>query len=161
MRQVLEQDHESSPAEATLGEALELMRLLWRIDHGLQATSKRMARTLGVTGPQRLVIRVVGQFPGIVASDLSEIMCIHPSTLTGVVQRLERRQILKRTVDPNDRRKARFHLTGIGQAVNRCRTGTVEAAVRRAIGRVKARERATGETLLRLLGDELTTNRKR
>lgn len=159
MRQELDQGN--SPTQAKLGEALELMRLLWRIDHGLQATSKQMAATLGVTGPQRLVIRVVGQFPGIVASALSDILCIHPSTLTGVVQRLERRQILKRTVDPNDRRRARFHLTGIGQAVNRCRTGTVEAAVRRAIDRVKPWELAAGETLLRQLGEELTANRKR
>jgi MarR family transcriptional regulator, organic hydroperoxide resistance regulator len=141
--------------ESELGEVLELMRLLWKIDHGLQSTSKRMASTLGVTGPQRLAIRVVGQFPGIVARDLSEILCIHPSTLTGIVQRLEERQILKRIIDPKDKRRSRLHLTGIGQAVNRCRMGTVEAAVRRAMARVKSEELRSGQTLLRLLGEEL------
>ncbi|MDQ6734209.1 MAG: MarR family winged helix-turn-helix transcriptional regulator [Nitrospirota bacterium] len=154
-------NEEKIPSEGELGETLELMRLLWKIDHGLQATSKHMAATLGVTGPQRLVIRVVGQFPGIAASELSDILWLHPSTLTGVVQRLEHRQILKRTIDPNDRRRATFRLTGIGQAVNRCRTGTVEAAVRRAISRVTPDDLAAGEALLRKLGQELTGNRKR
>ena len=138
-----------------LGEVLELMRLLWKIDHGLQSTSKRMASTLGVTGPQRLVIRVVGQFPGIVARNVSEILCIHPSTLTGIVQRLEERQILKRVIDPKDKRRSHLHLTGIGQAVNRCRMGTVEAAVRRVMAQVKSEELRAGQALLRLLGEEL------
>ena len=66
------------------------MRLLWAVDHGLQRRSKRMAATLGVTGPQRLVIRIVGRFPGISAGRLASILHLHPSTLTGILRRLER-----------------------------------------------------------------------
>ena len=50
-----------------LGEVLEFMRLLWALHHGMQSTSKRMEATLGLTGPQRLVLRLVGRFPGIAA----------------------------------------------------------------------------------------------
>ena len=53
------------------GETLGFMRALWELTHALQVSSKRMARVLGVTGPQRLVIRVVGQSPGITARDLA------------------------------------------------------------------------------------------
>ena len=73
-----------------LGEQLEFMRLLWAIDHGLQTRSKRMAAALGVTGPQRLVIRIVGRFPGVSAGQLARILHLDPSTLTGILRRLER-----------------------------------------------------------------------
>lgn len=43
------------------------MRLLWATDHALQKTSKRMATTRGITGPQRFALRIVGKCPGICA----------------------------------------------------------------------------------------------
>ena len=53
-----ESDPELAPA---LDPVLDFMRLLWSIEHGLQRLSKRMEAELGITGPQRLVLRVVGQ----------------------------------------------------------------------------------------------------
>jgi hypothetical protein len=47
-----------------LGDILDFMRLLWAVDHGLHSTSKRMNTSIGVTGPQRLVLRMTGKFPG-------------------------------------------------------------------------------------------------
>src|SRR2546423_15613008 len=50
-----------------LGPVLEFMKQLWAVDHGLQSASKRMEASFGITGPQRLVVRIVGRFPGIAA----------------------------------------------------------------------------------------------
>jgi MarR family transcriptional regulator, organic hydroperoxide resistance regulator len=119
-----------------LGPILDFMRLLWAVDHGLQSISKRMEGTAGVTGPQRLVIRIVGQFPGISAGDLAEILHIHPSTLTGVLRRLVSRDELQRRSDPADARRAQFELTLSGQRLNRLRAGTVEAAVQRTLAQL-------------------------
>jgi DNA-binding MarR family transcriptional regulator len=137
-----------------MGETLRFMQQLWELAHALEVSSKRMGRTLGVTGPQRLVIRVVGQSPGITARDLSDMMGIHPSTLTGILARLGR--FLVRTADPDDRRVARFKLTAAGRAINRGRTGTIEAAVRRALARADAGTIAGTSRLLQLLVAELT-----
>jgi DNA-binding MarR family transcriptional regulator len=79
------------------------MRLLWSIEHGLQRMSKRMENEIGITGPQRLVLRVVGQFPGLSASELAHIIRLHPSTITGVPQRLVARGLLERQRDPPTR----------------------------------------------------------
>src|ERR1700761_877276 len=86
--------------EESLGEVLEFMRLLWAVDHALQSNSKRMETALGVTGPQRLVIRLVGQRPGISAGELAELLHVHPSTLTGILSRLEQRGAVVRKPDP-------------------------------------------------------------
>jgi len=131
------------------------MQRLWELVHALAVRSKRMGRTLGVTGPQRLVIRVVGQSPDATASEISEILGLHPSTLTGVLARLENQRLLHRKVDVADRRRARFRLTPAGRRIDRERKGTVEAAVRRAMGRAEPAMIAQTEALLALLVDEL------
>src|SRR5262245_39634231 len=118
------------------GETLQFMQRMWDFVHALDVRSKRMMANIGVTGPQRLVIRLVGQKPGQTASDIAAMLGKHPSTLTGVLARLEQRNMLVREVDPADRRRARFTLTAAGKKIDRDRRGTVEAATRRALGRV-------------------------
>src|SRR5688572_10921067 len=79
-----------SKSEPSLGDVLDFMRLLWAVDHALQQRSKQMLQTHGITGPQRLVLRVVGRYPGIAAGELANVLHVHPSTLTGVLKRLEK-----------------------------------------------------------------------
>jgi DNA-binding MarR family transcriptional regulator len=137
-----------------LGPVLGFMRALWALDHALQSASKRMEARLGVTAPQRLVLRIVGRFPGISAGELSEILHLHPSTLTGVLQRLGERKLLVRRADPADARRALLELTAKGRAVDALRTGTVEAAVRRALRRLSpSAERTVREAAEALSGE--------
>ncbi len=138
-----------------LGEVLEFMRLLWAVDHGLQSTSKRMEASLGITGPQRLVLRLVGRFPGITAGNLAQILHVHPSTLTGVLKRLEKRGLLERKSDPLDGRKALFALTESGRALDVPSTGTVEAAVQRVLSRMSRTRILHTQDVLTALAEEL------
>src|SRR5580692_8111883 len=85
-----------------LDPVLDFMRLLWSVEHGLQRMSKRMESQLGITGPQRLVLRVVGKFPGLSAGELAHIVRLHPSTITGILQRLVAKGFLARQRDPGD-----------------------------------------------------------
>jgi DNA-binding MarR family transcriptional regulator len=116
-----------------LGEALEFMRLLWAVDHGLQQRSKRMTAAFGVTGPQRFVIRVLGRFPGLSAGHLAQVLHLHPSTLTGILDRLERKGLLSRRTDPEDRRRAVLGLTAMGRRLDVDSRGTVESLVMEAL----------------------------
>jgi MarR family transcriptional regulator, organic hydroperoxide resistance regulator len=137
-----------------LGEVLEFMRLLWAVDHGLQSTSKRMESTLGLTGPQRLVVRLVGRFPGITAGKLAQILHVHPSTLTGVLKRLEKREVLERKADPLDGRKALFVLTEVGRGLDIPSEGTVESSVQRVLSRMsRARILGTQDVLSALAAE--------
>ena len=138
------------------GETLQFMQRIWDLAHALDVRSKRMARTLGVTGPQRLVVRVLGRSPGMTASEISGILGMHPSTLTGILSRLASRGVLARKVDHVDRRRARFQLTALGKRIDRERKGTVEAAVRRALGRADASTIGKTSAMLALLTEELS-----
>jgi MarR family transcriptional regulator, organic hydroperoxide resistance regulator len=128
-----------------MGAVLEFMRVIWALDHALQTTSKRMEATLGITAPQRLVIRILGRFPGTPAGQLAIILHLHPSTLTGILRRLQRRGLITRRADPRDRRRAVFGLTAKGREFDVDVEGTVEAAVRAAfdaLPRTKVRHAA-------------------
>jgi DNA-binding MarR family transcriptional regulator len=146
-------DHKDAGAD--LPDVLQFMQLLWAVVHGLEKTSKRMAGDLGVTGPQRLALRVVGIFPGVSAGDLAAILHVHPSTLTGVLQRLVAQRWLRRVDDPRDRRRAVLRLTARGARVNAARRGTVESAVADTLKGVTARDRAATRRVLERLAHHL------
>jgi DNA-binding MarR family transcriptional regulator len=137
------------------GETLQFMQQLWNMVHALEVRSKRMARTLGVTGPQRLVIRIVGQHVLPSARELADTLGLHPSTLTGVLARLEKQKLIQRVKDPRDGRRARFRLTAAGHRVDRERKGTVEAAIRRALGRTPPRAIGNARDVIATVTSEL------
>jgi DNA-binding MarR family transcriptional regulator len=146
-------------AERPLGRVLEFMRLIWALDHGLQSVSKRMQATLGLTGPQRMALRIVGRSPGISAGDLAAALRLHPSTLTGVLSRLEGRGLVLRTRDREDGRRARLALTARGRRFDVPSPGTVEAVIERVLGgvpasRVRAAAGLLASVAAALLGDE-------
>jgi DNA-binding MarR family transcriptional regulator len=136
-------------------ESLRFMRVLWQVAHSLDVRSKWMARHLGVTGPQRLVLRIVGRTPDIGARAIATSLEMHPSTLTGILSRLEDRGYLLRIPDPQDRRRVRFRLTARGARIDEQRTGTVEAAVGRALARSGHDELAYTELVLGRVVQEL------
>lgn len=134
---------------------LELMRVIWALDHALQSRSKAMASTLGVTGPQRFVLRVVEDAPGISSGELAEYLHLHPSTLTGVLQRLDRRKLLRRKKDPADARRVLLELTPAGRRVLKSKGASVEAVVRLAIAREKKEQIGTALEVLKRITSAL------
>src|SRR5262249_15595273 len=106
----MRQRHADDGSAFPLDPALDFLRLLWSIEHGLHRLSRKMERELGITGPQRLVLRVVGRFPDVSASELADLVRLHPSTITGILQRLVSRGLLVRDRDPHDTRRTRLRL---------------------------------------------------
>lgn len=138
-----------------LGSTLDFMRLLWAMDHGLQRRSKRMEVEIGVTGMQRVVIRLIGRFPRVTAGRLAELLHVHPSTLTGVLKRVVERGFVSRERDASDARVAHFELTADGTKIDNVQAGTVKAAIRRALGRLAAAEIDAARVVLSAVSEEL------
>jgi len=144
-----------------LPDVLQFMQLLWAVVHTLERTSKRMKSEIGVTGPQRLVLRVAGLFPGLSAGALASTLRLHPSTLTGVLKRLVAQGLLSRSDDPRDRRRAVLRLTPRGRRANSSRRATVESAVGDALGAVSPRDRAATRRVLERLARHLDARHTR
>lgn len=122
-----------------LEKVLEFMQVLWALDHALQGRSKAMSARIGVTSPQRLALRIIHTQPGISSGEVADKLFLDPSTLTGVLQRLETRGLLTRKKDKADARRTLLSVTAEGKALLGQSEHTVEAVVREALGSEKAR----------------------
>jgi DNA-binding MarR family transcriptional regulator len=134
---------------------LAFLRTLWELDHALQTASKSMARRRGITGPQRVVLRIVGRFPQLAPSQLAAIVHLHPSTLTGILKRLEGRGLIKRRVDPNDRRRSFLVLTPKGRAIDVDDVHTVERVLATLFATLPPAQTAATQRTLRALAEAL------
>ncbi|MGH9347453.1 MAG: MarR family winged helix-turn-helix transcriptional regulator [Vicinamibacterales bacterium] len=146
-------------ADPNLDPALSFMRLMWSVDHGLQKVSKRMAASIGLTGPQRLAIRIIGRFPSMTAGDVATLMHLDPSTVTGILRRLVDNGMIVRHVDPGDARRVRLSLTEKGRDIDRRSAGTVEAVVRRTLARLPPHQIEAAARVLALLASQLLDRR--
>lgn len=116
-----------------LGDVFGFMRVLWELEHELQRASRQLETTVGITSQQRLVLRIVERFPGILAGQLAQILHLHPSTLTGILQRIEKHGLLRRREDPRDRRRTLLGLTAKGKRALAATVGAVEQAAERTL----------------------------
>jgi len=136
-------------------QVVEFLQCVWEMDHDLQRLSRRMRSRYGITGPQRLVIRIVRKYPGITAGRVAEILRVHPSTLTGVFRRLEKQNLLRRSADSSDGRRVLLQLTAKGVKLASQRRGTVEQAIRLALARVSQQKVEAAKEVLRLMTETL------
>lgn len=128
--------HATKPAGSELpplADALDFLRLIWAVDHAWQRWSKHSETTTGITATQRLVLRIIGRFPGLPSGRLAERLDVHPGTLTGIVKRLERQGLVRRRSDPRDGRRTLLGLTDKGHACAVETEGRVEAEIRRTL----------------------------
>jgi DNA-binding MarR family transcriptional regulator len=117
----------------SFGVDLQFLRALWELDHALESASRRMKSKFGVTGRERLVIRIVGESPGITPGELAGVLHVHPSTVTALLKRLEHRRLVLRRQDAADARRGQLTLSASGRAIDALRTGTIEADVTAAL----------------------------
>ncbi len=133
---------------AKLG-AVEVLSSLWALAHALEARSKFMHRTLGVTGPQRLVLRAIGDEPGCTPGNVAVRLHLHPGTVSRHVSSLVRSGHVRRGTDRGDGRRQRLQLSPKGLRLAGNHRGTIEEAVRQTLatapaGDVKAMIRLVG-----------------
>ncbi|MFN7544432.1 MAG: MarR family winged helix-turn-helix transcriptional regulator [Acidobacteriota bacterium] len=138
---------------------VSFMQMLWGVEESLQQMSRRMQSQLGVTGPQRMVLKLVAAQEGIAANDLAKQIHLHPSTVSGIVRRLEANGMLARVADKEDGRRYKLKLKAAGRKVVEKKTGTVEAAVRTLMEQAPERDltvvRKTMEKLRGILQEQM------
>jgi len=76
--------------------------------------TKQAARELGLTGPQLTVIKLLETFGDLSLSSLSERIRAQNSTVTGIIDRMEREGLVSRERSTSDRRVVYIRLTKKG-----------------------------------------------
>lgn len=93
----------------------EIIDNLRRVFQVVNEKSKKAERETGITGPQLWAIKVIGDFSSVRVSDLANRMYLNPSTVVGILDRLEISGIVKRSRSTIDRRVVHVELTDAGK----------------------------------------------
>jgi DNA-binding MarR family transcriptional regulator len=93
----------------------ECVRGLHRIFQNVDLFSKKALRAFGVSGPQIWALRTIRDAECLSMSELAERLHLHPSTVNGIVDRLEERCLAARRQAAGDARVTELRLTSSGR----------------------------------------------
>src|SRR4030067_1834392 len=95
----------------------ETMQSLRRIFKTVQDYSQEVYKKFGVTGPQLWDLKTISENGNLSLGELSKKMYLHPSTVTGVVDRLEKKGYVVSNRVEKDRRVIKVQLTPKGEGL--------------------------------------------
>lgn len=81
--------------------------------------TKELARRADLTGPQLTVVKILEIFGDLSLSELSEKIRAQNSTVTGIIDRMEREDLVTRERSKEDRRVVYIRLTQKGKELSR------------------------------------------
>jgi DNA-binding MarR family transcriptional regulator len=101
----------SRTGQKNSGQSAELRALAQHTERQLNVIQRSMRQRLqaefargNLTGPQRLVMSVIVPSQGLSLKQLSEAVSLAHSTVSGIVDRLEKQGLIERQTHPTDRR---------------------------------------------------------
>lgn len=106
---------ESDPREPGSRLDQEVLRSLRRIFHAVDRHSRRLARLHGLTEPQAICLNAINRAGELNPGQLARTISLSPPTVTGILDRLERRGLIKRERAARDKRQVVVCLTDDGR----------------------------------------------
>lgn len=106
-----------SPDDGWESDSLErsIIRSLRRIIRAVGLYSRELLRRRNLTTSQLATLRQLGRHGALSAGDLARGIAVSQATVTGIVDRLERRGLVTRSRDLEDRRRVVIDLTEAGR----------------------------------------------
>ncbi len=80
--------------------------------------SQKMSKQFGLTGPQSAVLRLLVSRGALSSADVSRLLYVTPSNITGIIDRLVKKGLVERIRKDGDRRVALITLTETGRALS-------------------------------------------
>lgn len=91
-----------------------VLNALRRIVHAVDLHSRKLVQQCSVTAPQLVCLQTLAEEGSLTLRGLAEKVHVNPSTLVGILDRLERKGLMERRRDRQDRRSVSLTLTEQG-----------------------------------------------
>tara|TARA_R110002073_G_scaffold264362_2_gene427349 strand:- start:620 stop:1258 length:639 start_codon:yes stop_codon:yes gene_type:complete len=101
----------SSIGDKLLNNLDEVLVALRRVIRATDIHSKRLAKTTGLTAPQILLLQTIKDKGEMTIGELAASMSLSQATVTTILDRLEKRDLVYRERSTEDKRKVHAHLT--------------------------------------------------
>lgn len=120
--------------------------------------SKRLVDTFGLTGPQLATLDAVEKLGPSAPSSIARAVHLSQGTVTGIVQRLEKRALVERSPSPTDRRSVLIGITDEGRRLLDRAPSLLQDTFREELSRLEEWERlamlASLQRIASLMGAE-------
>ncbi|WP_076408926.1 MarR family winged helix-turn-helix transcriptional regulator [Shewanella sp. UCD-KL12] len=93
----------------------QLLISLRRVIRAISLHSRQLNKESGLTGPQLMVMRKIGQLEAPLAKQVAQEITLSPATVTTIIDRLESRSLVIRTRSETDKRKVHLSLSDAGR----------------------------------------------
>ena len=94
---------------------VHLRKIIRAIDMG----SKQLIKRVGLTGPQLILLHEIAQSSEITAGEIAQAVSLSQATVTGILERLEKRGLLARKRSEQDKRRIMVSITEAGRQILR------------------------------------------
>jgi DNA-binding MarR family transcriptional regulator len=106
-----------APTLSLPDEVVDIVNGLRRIVRAIELYSQEVYKSFGLTGPQLWAIKTLSRRGALATTDLAQALAVQPSTLSVLVDRLEKRGFVRRIRPREDRRFVEIALTPEGAAL--------------------------------------------
>ena len=121
----------------------EIMQSLRRIFKAIQDYFQEISKKYGITGPQLWALKTIAANGSLSLGELSKKMYLHPSTISGVVDRLEKKGFVVRDRGQEDRRVVKVQLTPQGKKIVAKAPNPIQGKMIYGLNRLKKRDLAS------------------
>lgn len=121
---------------AQIGRRLQLIGSIRRIMRAFDIRSRQMGATSDITLPQLLCLTAVVAEEGLTSREIARRVHVSPSTLVGVLDRLQEKRWVRRERDPDDRRRIHIQPTAAGRELIRAAPSALGESFDRAFGQL-------------------------
>jgi DNA-binding MarR family transcriptional regulator len=95
-------------------ESYQIVNGLRRVVQAIELYSQEVKKSYGLTGPQLWALKTIRRLGNLSSSDLAAALAVQPSSLSVLVDRLERRRLVRRVRPRADKRYVEIELTRLG-----------------------------------------------
>lgn len=95
----------------------QVMIAIRKIVQAIDMNSRQLVKRVGLTGPQLVILQEIANCDKVTAGELARAVSLSQSTVTGILERLEKRQLITRHRCEDDKRRVMVHITDTGTRI--------------------------------------------
>ena len=95
----------------------QVMIALRKIIRAIDMNSKKLVKRVGLTGPQLLILQEISRKVELTAGEIAKAVSLSQATVTGILERMEKRKLLNRQRSESDKRRIMVRITQEGEEI--------------------------------------------
>lgn len=113
----IKQNMNDTTHQVAANDSIRILQSVRRIAQCVEHHSKRLATTHNITSPQLVALMAIVRLGPSTLKAIGTAIHLSPSTVVGIVDRLEEKLLVRRERDTRDRRNVYVTVTAVGQAL--------------------------------------------